>query len=193
VSDPVFFRSAAEFRRWLQKNHDKASEIFVGFYKKDSGAKGITYSEALDEALCFGWIDGVRRRVDERSFTNRFSPRTKRSNWSAINIKRMGELLEAGRVASPGKQAFESRDVERAKQYSYERATCELPPAYKKIVRARPAAWKFLEAQSPYYRRLACWYVMSAKKEETRLARLRTLIDTCASGRRLEPMSSKKA
>jgi uncharacterized protein YdeI (YjbR/CyaY-like superfamily) len=173
---PVFFRSAAEFRRWLQKNHDVATEVFVGFYKKDSGKKGITYREALDEALCFGWIDGVRRRVDDHSYTNRFSPRTKRSIWSAVNIERVHELIAAGRMAPPGKRAFEGRDETRAKLYSYERETCELAPEYQKQFRARGKAWAFFERQPPGYRRLAAWYVMSAKKEETRQRRLARLI-----------------
>jgi uncharacterized protein YdeI (YjbR/CyaY-like superfamily) len=173
---PVFFRSAGEFRRWLEKNHDKATEVFVGFYKKDSGRDGITYREALDEALCFGWIDGVRRRVDDRSYTNRFSPRTKRSIWSAVNIKRVHELIAEERMATPGRRVFEGRDESRANLYSYERATCEFPPEYVKLFRARPKAWTFFERQPPSYRRLGCWYVMSAKKEETRQRRLKALI-----------------
>ena len=182
---PVFFRSAAEFRRWLQKTHDKATEVFVGFYKKDSGREGLTYREALDEALCFGWIDGVRRRVDDLSYTNRFSPRTKRSTWSAINIKRVHELMEAGRMAPPGQRVFEGRDDSRTNLYSYERATCQLPPEYVKLFRGRPKAWTFFAEQPPSYRRVACWYVMSAKKEETRKRRLDALIAVSARSARI--------
>ena len=188
---PMYFRSAAEFRRWLQKNHDRASELFVGFYKKDTGLGGITYQEALDEALCFGWIDGVRRRVDERSYTNRFSPRTKRSTWSAVNIKRVRELIAEGRMAPPGQRAFEGRDETRAKLYSYERATCELLPEHQKQFRARAKAWAFFEQQPAGYRRLAAWYVMSAKKDETRQKRLERLIADSARSSRIGMLQPK--
>ena len=189
---PVFFRGAADFRRWLHKHHDRAPEVFVGFYKKDSGKKGITYREALDEALCFGWIDGVRRRVDESSYTNRFSPRTKRSIWSAVNIERVGELRKLGRMAAPGERAFEGRDEARAKQYSYERETCELAPAYQKRFKQQPDAWTFFQAQPPYYRRVASWYVMGAKKEETRLRRLERLIADSKKARRIGMLEPAK-
>ncbi|MGH9308875.1 MAG: YdeI/OmpD-associated family protein [Vicinamibacterales bacterium] len=192
TADPVFFKSAAAFRRWLQKNHDRALEVVVGFYRKDSGKKGISYPEALDEALCFGWIDGVRRRHDEESYVNRFSPRKKRSLWSAVNVRRAGELIAAGRMAAPGLKAFEARDAERSRQYSYERETCELPPAYVRELRKARRAWAFFKAQSPYYRRMASWFVMSAKTEETRQRRLARVIADSAKGQRIDQLAPGK-
>ena len=189
---PVFFRNAAGFRRWLQKNHDQASELFVGFYRKDSGRKGISYPEAVDEALCFGWIDGVRRRHDGESYINRFSPRNKRSFWSAVNVTRARELIAAGRMAAPGLKAFEARDPQQTSRHSYERENCRLPPAYVKQLRKNAAAWAFFADQPPGYRRMVCWYVMSAKKEDTRQRRLARVIADSAKRQRLIPMAPSK-
>jgi uncharacterized protein YdeI (YjbR/CyaY-like superfamily) len=192
MSGPVFFKNAAAFRRWLQKHHDTASEVMIGFYRKASGKRGIAYAEALDEALCFGWIDGVRRKLDEDSYTNRFSPRTPRSNWSEVNIKRGGELIAEGRMAAPGKKAFERRDATRGPRYSYERRISELDPESLREFRRQPAAWKFFGAQPPSYRRLVCNYVMSAKKEETRRRRLAQVITVSSALKRLNLLAPGK-
>jgi uncharacterized protein YdeI (YjbR/CyaY-like superfamily) len=183
--EPVFFRSAAEFRRWLARNHARAAEILVGFHKKSAANRGITYAEALDEALCFGWIDGVRRGAGEGAYTIRFTPRRARSIWSAVNTRRAAQLTEAGRMAPAGERAFQQRDEARTRRYSYERETCAFADAYLRDFKANRDAWLFFSAQPPYYRRVACWYVMSARKEETRQRRLRQLIEDSARGRRL--------
>jgi uncharacterized protein YdeI (YjbR/CyaY-like superfamily) len=183
--EPAFFRSAAEFRRWLSKNHSDAREILVGFHKKQAAEKGITYPEALDEALCFGWIDGIRRSAGDSAYTIRFSPRKNRSIWSAVNIRRAKALEQLGRMAPAGLAAFRQRDEARAQLYSYERGTCALDETSVREFQARPEAWAFFAAQPPSYRRVACWYVMSAKKEETRRRRLLRLIDDSARGQRV--------
>lgn len=190
--DVVFFRSAAEFRRWLQKHHDLRDELWVGFYKKASGKSGITYPEAVDRALCFGWIDGVRRSIDAISFTNRFSPRTARSTWSLINIRRVGELTKLGMMAPPGLAAFKARDPKRSGKYSFENRPQSLTPAFEKTFRANKEAWAFFASQPPGYRRVAIWFVMSAVKMETRERRLSTLIDDSARRCRLGLLAPAK-
>jgi uncharacterized protein YdeI (YjbR/CyaY-like superfamily) len=168
---PAFFRSSAEFHRWLDEHHAAASELLVGFYKKELG-RGITYPEALDEALAFGWIDGVRKRVDAQSYTIRFTPRKSKSIWSAVNIKRVEELISLERMQPPGLRAFQARDEQRTKLYSYEREQVKLDPAFEAALCANWKAAKFFEAQPPGYRKTATFWVMSAKQEETRARRL---------------------
>ena len=180
-----FFETRDAFRRWLKKNHAKAEELYVGFYKKASGRKAIEYEEAVEEALCFGWIDGVRKGLNEISYTNRFSPRKPRSKWSRINIARVERLIKEGRMEAPGLDLYEARDRKDA-GYSFEqRDAPEFTPALEKRFRANRAAWKFWESQPPGYRRVATWYVISAKREETRLKRLDTLIADSAAGLRI--------
>jgi uncharacterized protein YdeI (YjbR/CyaY-like superfamily) len=182
---PRFFASGAAFRRWLHAHHASADELLVGFYKKDTGKGGITYPEALDEALCYGWIDGVRRRHDEESYTIRFTPRRKGSIWSAVNTRRVRQLTSDGRMAAPGVRAFEARQATRDAAYSYERENCRLDAEHLEQFRGNAKAWAFFEAQPPYYRRMACWYVMSAKRADTRRRRLGQLIADSARRRRL--------
>ena len=192
----VFFKSAGEFRRWLETNHASAAEIFIGFYRKDSGRTGITYQEALDEALCFGWIDGVRKKVDDSSYTNRFSPRRMKSIWSTVNTRRVKQLIEEGRVTPAGLKAFQERDAARSQRYSYERERGELDPELLRRFRSNPGAWRFFEAQSPSYRRMMTWWILSARKDETRCRRLDALIADSAAGRRLgllAPSSSRSS
>ncbi len=179
------FKDSAAFRRWLERNHDRATEIWVGFYRKSSGRGGLTYKEALDQALCFGWIDGIRKKVDEASYMQRFTPRTARSVWSLVNIRRVGELTTLGLMAPKGIEVFKARDPKRSGIYSFENRPKELTPELERRFRRDRAAWEFFLAQPPGYRRLAIWFVMSAKKEETRLKRLTVLIDDSAHGRRL--------
>ncbi len=178
------FRSTAELRTWFERHHDREPELILGFYRRSSGKASISYQEALDEALCFGWIDGIRRGVDDQRFTNRFTPRRPKSNWSQVNIKRVGELIELGRMTPAGVKAFEARDPTRQSSYSYEAAQRALDPSHEKQFRANRRAWEFFQAQPAGYRRLASWWVMSAKREETRSRRLATLIGDSANGRR---------
>jgi uncharacterized protein YdeI (YjbR/CyaY-like superfamily) len=193
-SDPAprYFRNGAELRAWLEKNHDSASELWVGFFNQRSGKTGITYREALDEALCFGWIDGVRKSVDEGRYRQRFSPRKARSMWSVVNMTRVEELKALGRMCAPGLAAFEKRDAKTAGADSIARANAAFTTALKQRFRANAKAWAFFQARPPGYRHLATWYVMSAKKDDTRLRRLDTLIALCADGRLLPGLDRKK-
>jgi len=192
--DATFFESQAEFHQWLVSNHAEAKELWVGFYKKAAGQTGITYTQALDEALCFGWIDGVRKRIDDDRFTIRFSPRKPRSIWSQVNIKRVEELTGMGLMQPSGLKVFEARDQEKSKQYSYEARNRPLDERYEQTFRANQSAWEYFQGQAPSYQRAASWWVMSAKKEETRLKRLAILIEDSAKGRRLAAVTyaSKK-
>jgi uncharacterized protein YdeI (YjbR/CyaY-like superfamily) len=184
--EPVFFATSAAFRRWLAKNHATASELWVAFYKKGSGEEGITYPEAVDEALCFGWIDGIRKGVDEKSYTNRFTPRKPGSTWSNINTRRVAELIADGRMTPAGQKAFDARNEKRSGVYSFEQKNAPaLTPAQEKRFRASKAAWKFFSSQPPGYRRIALWWVISAKREETREKRLSTLIADSEAGLRI--------
>ncbi len=190
--NPHYFTSPIKFHQWLKKHHATAAELWVGFYKKSSGQPSITYPEALDEALCFGWIDGLRKTVDEERYTIRFTPRKPSSNWSNVNIKRANELIAAGRMAPAGLAAFEARTAEKSGVYTYENRSRQLSAEYEQQFRANKKAWAFFQSQAPYYQRTAGGWVMSAKKEETRLRRLATLIEDSAQGRRLGVMGGKQ-
>lgn len=180
---PKFFKTPEDFRAWLEKNHATKKELFVGFYKKASGKPSITWPEAVDQALCFGWIDGVRKSIDEDSYMNRFTPRTSRSSWSAVNIDRAKELERLGLMTPAGRAAFERRSEERSRIYSYERANARLDPAMEKMFRSNKKAWSFFDSRPPSYKKAVVWWVVSAKKEETRRRRLETLISDSAAGR----------
>ncbi len=182
---PTFFKTAASFRDWLERNHATASELLVGFYKKGSGKPSITWPESVDQALCFGWIDGIRRRIDDVSYSIRFTPRRRSSIWSAVNIRRAKELGEQQMMHPAGSRAFEQRSEEKSRIYSYERERAMLTPADEKRFRANKKAWKFFSEQPAGYRRLTAHWVTSAKKEETRARRLTTLIEASAESRRL--------
>jgi uncharacterized protein YdeI (YjbR/CyaY-like superfamily) len=189
---PRYFTSQADFRRWLETNHASARELLVGFYKKDSGKGGLTYKEAVDEALCFGWIDGIKKRVDEASYTHRFTPRRPGSIWSAINLKRMKELIANGVVSKAGLETYERRDPKKAGLYSFENRPQTFDAAIEKKFRASTRAWTFFLAQPPGYQRICRFFVMSAKKEETRLRRVERVINASSKGQRLEWMAPKK-
>jgi uncharacterized protein YdeI (YjbR/CyaY-like superfamily) len=189
---PTFFPAPQDFRRWLERNHDKADELLVGFCKKDSGRPSITWPESVDEALSFGWIDGVRRRIDDESYSIRFTPRRRGSIWSAVNIKRATELTKLGRMAPAGLRAFEARDEKKSRIYSYENSPREFTAEDEKRFRANKKAWAYWSAQPPSYRRGATYWVMGAKKEETRARRLALLIDDSAHGRRLARYTLEK-
>jgi uncharacterized protein YdeI (YjbR/CyaY-like superfamily) len=190
---PRFFKTSAEFRSWLAKNRTGASELWVGFYKKDSGKGGITYSEALDEALCFGWIDGVRKSVDAESYTIRFSPRQPKSIWSAVNTRRVAALTKAGSMDPSGLEVFRNRDPGRTLLYSYERERAEFTGLWLERFRSNAAAWRFFDAQPPSYKRTVTFWVMSAKKEETRSKRLDALIAESSLSRRIGLLSPPKS
>jgi uncharacterized protein YdeI (YjbR/CyaY-like superfamily) len=182
----TFFKSSAEIREWLARNHDQAAELWVGFYRKDSGRGGITYAEALDQALCFGWIDGVRRKVDEVSYSNRFSPRKAKSIWSLVNTRRAKELQKLGLMQPAGLKAFRARKADNTGVYSFEnRAECKLAAGYEREFKGNKGAWEFFKAQPPGYRRTVIWWVMSAKRPETQKRRLGRLMEDSAKGRRL--------
>jgi uncharacterized protein YdeI (YjbR/CyaY-like superfamily) len=181
---PTFFATPAEWRAWLEKNHDRAEELLVGFHKRDSGTPSITWPESVDQALCFGWIDGVRKRLDDNRYTIRFTPRKKRSTWSAVNIRRVQELTKLGLMHPAGLEAFQRREAGRSVIYSYEQGqNASLAKPYEKQLRANKKAWAFFQAQPPWYQKAASWWVMSAKKEETQARRLATLIEDSAAGR----------
>ena len=189
-----FFSSAQKFRQWLEKNHDKATELFVGFYKKASGKKSLTYPEAVEEALCFGWIDGVRKTIDETSYMQRFTPRKPRSIWSNVNVGHVERLKKEGRMAEPGLKAYARRDPKRTGIYAFENESREFSPEFEKKFRANKRAWEFFESEPPSIRKVCISWVMTAKKEETRLRRLHQLIARAAQGIRsgvLETQSKK--
>ena len=183
-----FFATPEAFREWLNKNHESETELLVGFYKKDSGKPSITWPESVDEALSFGWIDGKRKTIDEISYTIRFTPRKATSNWSAVNVKRMAVLIAEGRVRPAGLAAWEKRAPEKTGIYSYEnRKSAKLDPAAEREFRRNKKAWANFQAEAPSYRQLAIWWIVTAKREETRRSRLARLIDDSAHGRRILP------
>jgi uncharacterized protein YdeI (YjbR/CyaY-like superfamily) len=187
---PHFFASGAEWRAWLERHHAMSTEVSVGFYKKATGRPSMTWQEAVDQALCFGWIDGVRHRIDDERYRQRFTPRKKGSNWSAVNIKRVKELTEQGLMAPAGLAAFAPRTPERSGVYSYENRPHELPPQYEKRIRANRAAWKFFQELPPGYRRTMIWWILSAKQDATRERRLASLIEHSAKGERIPLLPS---
>jgi uncharacterized protein YdeI (YjbR/CyaY-like superfamily) len=187
---PITFERPEDFRAWLEQHHDSERELWVGYYKKGSGKPSMTWAESVDEALCFGWIDGIRKSIDAERYTNRFTPRRKGSNWSAINIRRVAALTREGRMHPAGLKAFEARREDRSGVYSYERREeAVLDPAFEKRFRAKRKAWAFFEAQANWYRRAAIRWVMTAKREETRERRLGTLIEDSAAGRKVPPLT----
>jgi uncharacterized protein YdeI (YjbR/CyaY-like superfamily) len=189
---PTFYATAEELRDWLERNHATATELLVGFYKRGSGKPSITWQELVDEELCFGWIDGVRKGIDDVSYANRITPRKPRSTWSAINIARAKEMIALGRMRPAGLRAFERRTDDRSAIYSYEQRTkARLDPDAERSFRANKTAWAFFQAQPPSYRRTATWWVISAKREETRQKRLATLIRDSQNGRTVAPLTRR--
>ena len=190
--NPTFFATPSEFRTWLEEHHERSRELWVGFYKKSSGKPSITWPEAVDEALCFGWIDGLRKSIDAVSYTIRFTPRKPRSIWSAVNVKRARELTSLGLMHPAGLKAFEARVEAKSGIYSYEQASgAELDVADERQFRANKQAWDFFQAQAAWYRRTAIRWVISAKRDETRRRRLATLIDDSAQGRTIAPLTRR--
>jgi uncharacterized protein YdeI (YjbR/CyaY-like superfamily) len=188
----TFFRSPSDLRKWFEKHHLTARELRVGYYKKSSGKRSITWPESVDEALCFGWIDGIRNRIDDISYTIRFTPRKPGSTWSAINTRRAREL-KAERLMHPaGLQAFQRRKENKSGIYSYEQRRDEFDEPYANKLKTNKAAWAFFQSRPPSYRKAIIWWVVSAKKEETRLKRLEKLIEDSARGRTISQFTPKE-
>lgn len=182
----IYFKTAAEFRRWLAAHHATERELLVGFYRKASGTPGISYKEAVDEALCYGWIDGIKKRVDETRYTHRFTPRKAASIWSLVNAQRVEALIAAKRMAPAGLEAWERRNPEKTGVYSFENRPKSFDPGLERAFRKQAKAWTFFRAQPPGYQRLATFYVMSAQQQETRERRLAVLVARSAEGKRLQ-------
>jgi uncharacterized protein YdeI (YjbR/CyaY-like superfamily) len=182
---PLFFETPAGFRAWLRKHHATADEVIVGFYRKDSGKQTITWQQAVDEALCFGWIDGIRRKHSDITYSNRFTPRRPKSNWSAINIARVEALTRERRMQPAGLAAFEKRTEAKSRIYSYEQTDEPVfEPSFARKFKANKKAWAFFCGLPPYYRKLETRWVHGAKQEATRLRRLEKLIALCEEHRR---------
>jgi uncharacterized protein YdeI (YjbR/CyaY-like superfamily) len=191
---PRFFATPAAFRTWLQQHHTQSKELWVGFYKKDSGKPSITWPEAVDQALCFGWIDGVRKSIDFVSYVIRFTPRKPSSTWSAVNIARAKELAAQGLMSPAGLSAFDKRSDERSAIYSYEqRKSAKLEDAHEKKFHANKTAWDFFQSQPPWYRRTATYWIISAKREETRAKRLATLIECSERQKPVPPLERPRS
>jgi uncharacterized protein YdeI (YjbR/CyaY-like superfamily) len=189
---PIFFPKQPDLRKWFEKNHKKADEIWVGYYKKSIGKPSISWQESVDEALCFGWIDGIRKSIDEESYKIRFTPRRDGSNWSAVNTKRIKELIKLGLVKPAGLEAFKKRDEKKTNRYSFEQKNLKFPKDFEKKIKANKKAWAYLQKLPPYARRLSMWWVIDAKKEETKLKRLDTLIQCSEEERKIPPLIISK-
>ncbi len=192
MENPTFFKTPAYWRKWLEKNHDKKTELWVGFYKTGSGRPSITWPQSVDEALCFGWIDAVRKGIDDESYMIRFTRRKPGSIWSQVNLKKMEELIAKRLMQPAGLAIFNARDTKKTNRYSFEQEKVELSKAYEKKIKANKKAWKYFQSQPSSYRKPATHWVMSAKQEATQLKRLETLIIDCEAGRKIKPLSYGK-
>jgi uncharacterized protein YdeI (YjbR/CyaY-like superfamily) len=188
VSDPIYFESAQAFYDWLEQHHDSEAEVYVGFHKQHTGKRAMSWSEAVDQALCFGWIDGRVNKIDDDRYMQRFTPRKPTSNWSNVNVKKVARLIEEGRMRPAGLAALEKRKDYRTGVYSFERESWELSPQYDARLRANAAAAEYFDARPTSYRRAAIHWVLSAKREETRARRLAQLIEDSANGVDVKPL-----
>jgi len=189
--EAIFFETPSELRAWLQEHHAAAPELWVGYYKKDSGRRSLTWSQVVDEALCFGWIDGKTQRIDEHRYRQRLTPRRRTSNWSAINVAKVAELRTQGRMTPAGEAAFAERREDSPGTLSYERRhEAALDAEHEAAFRANAPAWEWFAAQSPSYRSMATFWVVSAKRPETRARRLATLIECSSEGKRIPALSA---
>ena len=189
---PKFFKTQAAFRKWLSENHQRKEVLWVGYYKKATKKPSITWDESVDEGLCFGWIDGLRKSIDEESYKIRFTPRKPTSHWSIKNINRINELIELKLVQPAGLEAYGRRKEKNSGRFSYEQEQVGLSKAYESKLKSNKKAWKYFQATSPTYRRKTSWWVMSAKQEATRLRRLNILIESSAKGELVPPMQWSK-
>ena len=194
VKDTKYFPSLADFKTWLAANYNRVSVQWVGFYKKSTGVPSITWPESVDAALCYGWIDGLRRKIDEERYAIRFTPRKPSSHWSDVNIRRVEELKKEGLMHPAGLAAYQNRKEERSRHASYEQKRVVLDAAYERQLKANPKAWDFFQSLPPSIQKNTIWWVMSAKKEETRVKRLEVLIQCSVEGKRIPPLkwSEKK-
>jgi uncharacterized protein YdeI (YjbR/CyaY-like superfamily) len=192
--EPTFFATPEEFRAWLEENHDRAAELWVGLHKKASGKPSITWPESVDQALCFGWIDGVRKSLGDKSYAIRFTPRKPSSTWSAVNVEKVSELTRRGLMHPAGLKAFQARSEDKTAIYAYEqRDEAKLPVEFEERFRLQSKAWDFFQGQAPWYRRTATRWVTGAKREETRERRLATLIEDSANGRTIKQLTRRSA
>jgi uncharacterized protein YdeI (YjbR/CyaY-like superfamily) len=183
--DVLFFETPADLRQWFAEHHEQEQELWVGYYKKASGKPSVTWSESVDQAICFGWIDGIRKTVDEDSYKNRFTPRKKGSTWSKVNIDKANDLIARGLMEPAGLKAFQERKYDKSAIYSYEQENPTLKAEQEQQFRANAKAWAFFQAQPGSYQKAVQWWVVSAKQEATRVKRLAKLIEESANGRRL--------
>jgi len=188
----IFFQTSAAFCRWLEQHQAKADAVWVGYHKKGSGKPTITWSESVDEALCYGWIDGVRQSIDDTSYRIRFTPRNPGSIWSSVNIKRAQALIEQGRMQPNGLKAYRAKKENTSGIYSYEQRSVDLGEPYSGLLKKNEAAWRFFQVQPTSYRKAVSWWIISAKKQETRLKRLGKLIANSVQGQRLPEFTSRK-
>ena len=185
---PVFFAKAADLRKWLQQNHATADDLWVGMYKKHTGKPSVTWPELVDQVLCFGWIDGIRKSIDDESYMIRITPRRNGSIWSRINIIRANELIEAGLMQPAGAKVFAERDPRKTERYSFEQTDVTFAPAQLKAFKKNKLAWRYFQAQPVSYRRPATWWVISARQAATQERRLAQLIADSAAGQRIAPL-----
>ena len=189
---PTFFQTPSAFREWLKQHHAKADALWIGYYKKGSGKPSITWPESVDEALCYGWIDGVRKSIDDISYTIRFTPRKPDSIWSSVNIKRAQALIEQGQMQTAGLKAYQARKENKSGIYSYEQRSVDLEEPYNGLLQKNEAAWSFFQMQPASYRKAVSWWIISAKKQETRLRRLEKLIANSVQGQQLPEFAPRK-
>ncbi len=189
---PVYFKSPSDFRKWLEKNYDKSTELWVGYHKKHTGKPSLTWPQSVDEALCFGWIDGIRKTIDEESYTIRFTPRKAQSNWSLVNIRRVKELSKLGLMKPFGLAVYNKRKKEKTGIYSFEQSANALSKEFEALFRKNKKAWEFFASRVASYRKPCIRWVMSAKQEETRLKRLKILINDSFQGKYIAPMRWNK-
>jgi uncharacterized protein YdeI (YjbR/CyaY-like superfamily) len=182
---PIFFKNQDKFREWLEKNHNKETELIVGFYKVNSGRHNMTWSQSVDQALCYGWIDGIRRSIDNESYCIRFTPRRAGSIWSAVNIKKIGDLTKKGLMHPAGAEVFANRKISETNLYSFENENKTLSGKYESEFKSNKLAWEFFSKQAPSYKRTTIFYIMSAKQEETRIRRLRKTISESEKGNKI--------
>lgn len=185
---PTYFRSAAAFRKWLVKNHASRDMLWVGFHKFKTGKPSMTWTESVEQALCFGWIDGIRKSLGDEAYMIRFTPRRAGSIWSEVNLKHFHKLKEAGLIMPAGQAAFERKTAKSTNRYSFEQGELELTPEYEKHLKSNKKAWAFFQSLPPSVKKPSIWYVMSAKRRDTQLRRLKTLIMCCAKGERIPPL-----
>lgn len=183
--NPVYFNNQDEFREWLEKNHNRATEIIVGYYKVGTSKHNMTWSQSVDQAICFGWIDGIRRSIDDEKYCIRFTPRKPTSNWSKVNIKKVEELKKQGLMKKPGLEAFNNRKDSKSGIYSFENEITKLDSNFEEIFKANKNAWTFFIKQAPSYQKTRIYWVMSARQETTRIARLNKLITASDNNIRL--------